>query len=117
LPVLAERLKSHLGRRSLRVAATEAQRAGAPIRRVAVCAGSGGSLFERAPGYDLYVTGELSHHGVLAHLAAGASVMLGEHSSSERGYLPRFAQTLDERAGGALSVRVSKLDREPFETW
>ncbi len=117
LAALAERLKAHLGRSSLRVAATEAQRAGAEIRRVALCAGSGSSIFERAPGFDAYVTGELSHHAVLAHLGAGASVLLCEHSSSERGFLPSYAALVADRAGGALEVVVSRADREPIESW
>jgi dinuclear metal center YbgI/SA1388 family protein len=117
LAALAERLKAHLGRSSLRVAATEAQRAGAEIRRVALCAGSGSSVFERAPGFDAYVTGELSHHAVLAHLGAGSSVLLCEHSSSERGYLAHYAALVAERARGALEVVVSRADREPIESW
>ncbi len=117
LPVLVERLKTHLGRASLRVAATEAQRSGALVRRVAVCAGSGGGVFERAPGFDVYVTGELSHHAVLATLGSGGSVVLAEHSSSERGYLPEYARRLSELAEGALDVIVAERDREPLEQW
>jgi putative NIF3 family GTP cyclohydrolase 1 type 2 len=65
----------------------------------------------------VYVTGELSHHAVLARLAAGSSVILAEHSSSERGYLPKYAQKLAELADGALEVLVSERDREPLENW
>ena len=83
-----------------------------------MCAGSGKGVFEQAPGFDLYVTGELPHHSVLALLAEGASVVLGEHSSSERGYLPhRLARRLAERAEGALEAIVSEVDREPLESW
>ena len=117
LEALVARLKKHVGRASLRVATTEAQRAGAPVRRVALAAGSGSSVLERAPGFDVYVTGELSHHAVLARVAAGSSVILCEHSTSERGYLPAYAQKLAERAGTALEVVVSKRDREPLEAW
>ena len=117
LATLVAGLKTHLGRSALRVAASETQRAGAPVRRVAVCAGSGGSVFERAPGFDVYVTGELSHHAVLATLATGASVVLAEHSSSERGYLPLYARRLSELAEGALEVVVAALDHEPLEIW
>jgi dinuclear metal center YbgI/SA1388 family protein len=117
LTTLVAGLKTYLGRSALRVAATEAQRAGALVRRVALCAGSGGGVFERAPGFDVYVTGELSHHAVLATLATGASVVLAEHSSSERGYLPAYARRLSELAEGALEVVVAERDREPLETW
>jgi dinuclear metal center YbgI/SA1388 family protein len=117
LEALVARLKAHLGRGTLRVAATEPHRAGGGVRKVAFCAGSGGSVFERAPGFDVYVTGELSHHGVLATLTAGSSVILAEHSSSERGFLPAYAQRLAELAEGALEVAVSERDREPIESW
>lgn len=117
LETLVLQLKTHLGRTALRVAATEAQRAGALVRRVALCAGSGGGVFERAPGFDAYVTGELSHHAVLATLGAGGSVVLAEHSSSERGYLPAYARRLGELAEGALEVVVAERDHEPIEHW
>lgn len=117
LGTLVERLKLHLGRASLRVAASPAHRAGGPVRRVAVCAGSGKAVFERAPGFDVYVTGELGHHAVLAHLAAGSSVILAEHSSTERGYLPTYAARLAERCEGAIETFVAETCREPLETW
>jgi len=117
LAALVARLKAHLGRNTLRVATTELQRGEKSVERVAFCAGSGGSVFERAPGYDVYVTGELSHHSVLATLGAGASVVLAEHSSSERGFLPAYAQKLADLAEGALEVAVSTRDREPLESW
>lgn len=117
LAALVGRLKTHLGRDSLRVAASPAHRAGEVVRRVAMCAGSGKSVFERASGFDVYVTGELGHHSVLAHLAAGSSVVLAEHSSTERGYLPTYAARVAERTAGALEVLVSEADREPLETW
>jgi len=117
LETLVRRLKTHLGRASLRVAATEAQRGGAVVRRVAVCAGSGAGVFERAPGFDAYVTGELSHHAVLATLGSGASIVLAEHSTTERGYLPEYAQRLQDLAEGALEVVVAQRDREPLEQW
>jgi dinuclear metal center YbgI/SA1388 family protein len=117
LAALVERLKAHLGRATLRVAASPAHRTGAPLRRAAVCAGSGKSVFERAPGFDVYVTGELGHHAVLAHLAAGASVVLAEHSSTERGYLPTYAARLAARSQGALETCIAEACREPLETW
>jgi putative NIF3 family GTP cyclohydrolase 1 type 2 len=117
LAALVERLKGHLERPSLRVASTPAHRSGGAIRRVAVCAGSGKSVFEQARGFEVYVTGELGHHAVLAHLAAGASVILAEHSSTERGYLPTYAKRLAASAEGALETFVAAACREPIETW
>jgi dinuclear metal center YbgI/SA1388 family protein len=112
LETLTERVKRHLGLETLRLATPDGPPS--PIRRVAVCAGSGASLFEKAEPHDLYLTGELRHHDVLALLSRGRSVMLCEHSSSERGFLPAFAERLSELAGGELAVSVSSADREPI---
>lgn len=111
---LVASLKRQLGLQSVRVAANEAHAAGAPISRVALAAGAGGALFEQTPGVELYVTGEMRHHDVLAKLQAGASVVLCEHSSSERGYLPRLRERLIAETGGAIEVHVSTDDREPL---
>jgi dinuclear metal center YbgI/SA1388 family protein len=109
---LLPRIKRHLGVRSLRVARPAA---GAParVRTVALAAGAGGSVLrgERA---DLWLTGELSHHDALAAVAAGTTVVVGEHSNTERGYLPVLAQRLRRQFGQGLEVRIAHADRDPF---
>jgi dinuclear metal center YbgI/SA1388 family protein len=118
------RLKAHLGLPSVRVATAGVHAAGAPITRIAVCAGAGGSLFERASRSptgekvlhaDLFVTGEMRHHDVLARVRAGSSVILSEHTHTERGYLPELARRLEESSGGQLQVLVSERDRDPLQ--
>lgn len=54
-----------------------------PVSTIAVCAGSGSSVFSGTKA-DLYLTGELSHHEILAYKAAGASVILTNHTNTER---------------------------------
>jgi hypothetical protein len=115
LGALVERVKAHLGRTSLRVATAERHATGAPIRSVAVCAGSGSALLTPALGSDLYLTGELGHHDVLRALARGTSVVLAEHSSSERGYLTVLAERLNRAAAGNVEFSVSETDRDPIE--
>ena len=110
------RLKAHLGVGTLRVATCGMHAAGSPITRVAVCAGAGGGLFEQVQGADLYVTGELRHHAVLAKLRDGASVILSEHSHTERGYLPEFGRAIERAAGGGLEALISTEDADPLET-
>ena len=110
------RLKTHLGVATLRVATCGMHAAGSPITRIAVCAGAGGGLFEQVQGADLYVTGELRHHAVLAKLRDGASVILSEHSHTERGYLPEFGRALERAAGGALEALISTEDADPLAT-
>jgi hypothetical protein len=41
-------------------------------------------------------------------------VVLTEHSSSERGYLPRLSRRLRALTGRSLDVRVSREDCEPL---
>lgn len=111
LDVLVERLKAHLGLTTLRVAASRRHTRGDAVASVSLCAGAGGSVIARAPA-DLYLSGEMRHHDVLAALERGSSVILCEHTNSERGYLPELARAL---GGAGLSVAVAKADRDPLE--
>lgn len=112
LDELVHALKKHLELPYLRVAAAEAHLDGAPIKSVAVCPGAGGSLFEGVRGVDLLLTGEMRHHDVLAHRAGGASVILSDHTNTERGYLPRLASRL--KAAVDVEVICSAVDADPL---
>lgn len=85
---------------------------------MAVCAGSGGSVFKhRALAADLYLTGEMSHHDVLDLTQNGSHVILCEHSNSERGFLKVFQKKLQtEILANKVEVLVSAVDRDPLET-
>lgn len=108
LDALVDRFKRGLGLATVRLA-----RAGdAPVARIAVCPGAGGSLLDGVAA-DLLVTGEMRHHDVLAHVARGASVLLTEHTNCERGYLPTLAERL-AAACPTLAVSVSARDRDPL---
>jgi dinuclear metal center YbgI/SA1388 family protein len=109
------RLKHHLGLPQLRVASTPEHAADtALIRSVAVCAGSGGAVFEKTRGFDLLVTGEMRHHDVRAHVQTGSSVVLSEHTHTERGYLSTLASRLRSEMNGEVTFHVSASDREPL---
>lgn len=106
-------IKRHLGLEHVRVAACERHSAGEPIHTAAVCAGAGGALFAKVSGVDLYLTGEMRHHDVRAKVGAGASVVLCDHTNTERGYLPRFAQRISALCEG-VAVELSRADRDPL---
>ena len=110
------RLKTHLKLTTVRVASTEAHDAGATIQRIALCAGAGGSLFQKVHDADLFVTGEMRHHDVLAKVRAGSSVILSEHTHTERGFLPEFGRALAGLAEGELQVLISERDVDPLRT-
>lgn len=111
LRAIVERLKTHLGLSSLRVASPNPDLDSVAIGSVALCAGAGGPVVQRVRA-DLYLTGEMRHHDVLAAVEGGICVVLTEHSNSERGYLPFFARAIAERT--RLQVAVSRLDRDPL---
>ena len=92
-----ERVKTHIGRSALRVARAERHANGAPIRASPSAPARAAACSTGASGHDLFLTGELRHHDVLRALARGTSVVLCEHSSSERGYLPLFAQRCERQ--------------------
>ena len=87
-----------------------------PIRTVACGAGSCGELFRAAiaGGAQLYLTGEMRHHDLLAAAAAGLNVVCLGHSHSERLALPGLAARLADACRG-LDVIVSKTDRDPMD--
>ncbi|KAI7861599.1 GTP cyclohydrolase 1 type 2/Nif3 [Spinellus fusiger] len=118
-----ERVKALTGLPFVRVATADAHRAhqSGLIKTVAICAGSGSSVLGPVKA-DLYFSGEMGHHDVLAALAQGTSVILCEHTNTERGYLsavlkPALEKLLvDERSekGEKIEVVVSTLDCDPL---
>lgn len=126
LQVLVERVKKFLGLERLMVADGTN---GRKIEKIALCAGSGGSLF-RGLDVDLFFTGELSHHEALSARERGISVVTCFHSNTERGFLnaimkPKLSEVLaeewakvtkDEAAGKeGIEVVVSRNDRDPYQ--
>jgi dinuclear metal center YbgI/SA1388 family protein len=113
LEQLLSRLKSHLGLPQVRLAQAPAHAAGKPLRRIALCAGAGGSLFEKVGPVDLLITGEMRHHDVLGRVQGQTSVILCEHTNTERGFLPQLAQSVQGWVVG-LRCQVSGVDRDPL---
>ena len=111
---LLQRIRSHLGLERLRVATAPRHAEGAPIERVLVCAGAGGSVLG-ARAADLYWSGEMRHHDLLAALARGTSVVLCDHSNTERGYLPVLRERLEAELAGEVTIDLSRRDAEPLE--
>jgi dinuclear metal center YbgI/SA1388 family protein len=80
------------------------------ISNVAICAGSGGSLFSKVQDpIDLFVTGEMTHHQILATLASKSDpiICLFEHTNTERGYL---SKVLQPRLQELLSLSIENED-------
>ncbi|XP_061082382.1 NIF3-like protein 1 isoform X2 [Conger conger] len=108
------RIKSHLGLSHVRLALGDQHTLESEVTTVAVCAGSGGSVLQGVKA-DLYLTGEMSHHEVLDAVAAGTSVILTDHSNSERGFLSVLRERLSVRLSDSVSIKLSQRDRDPLE--
>jgi len=123
---VVEIVKEHLVLSHVQVATHDLS---APVRSIAACAGSGSGVLKDAKS-DLLLTGEMSHHEVLGAVARGQSVILCNHSNTERPYLSRVLQPwLEQELNDAAKasdpsmsseekweVLVSKEDADPLRT-
>lgn len=114
-PITADKLvrlvKKRLGVKRVEVSLPAGVRA---IKRVGVCAGSGGSLLKDAGEVDAFVTGEMRHHDVLAASDAGVAVVLAGHTQTERPYLKAYRQRIVAAGGRGVRWLVSKADNPPL---
>jgi dinuclear metal center YbgI/SA1388 family protein len=111
---IADRLKHHLDRSRIRYAlAPDHESVSHAFKAIAVVPGSGGSLWQtaREQGCELFITGEMTHHHILAARQSGISVLLAGHTNTERGYLPRLVESLSELLPDAKLI-LSERDHD-----
>lgn len=111
---IADRLKHHLDRTRIRYAlAPEHEPKSHVFRTIALVPGSGGMLWRdaHAQGCELFITGEMTHHHILAARQSGISILLAGHTNTERGYLPRLKSRLEEHLPGA-NLMLSAVDED-----
>lgn len=82
------------------------------VKTVACCAGSGSSVLNDCDA-DVYLTGEMSHHDVLHATSHGRSVILCEHSNTERGFLSSLQTELTALLPSVECV-TSEVDTDPL---
>jgi dinuclear metal center YbgI/SA1388 family protein len=90
---------------------------GRPVRTVAVCGGSGGSLLPAAEtaGADVLLTSDLKHHIVSEwQQSAGPAVCDVAHFASEWPWLPLAAETLRADLQERVQVVVSRRRTDPW---
>jgi len=91
-----------------------------PVRRVAVCGGSGDTFFgaARKAGADVYVTADLRHHPASEALEAGGPALVDvAHWASEWPWLENAARDLRSTlaaAGTNVETYVSTLVTDPW---
>lgn len=92
---------------------------GRPVRTVAVCGGSGGSLVgaAAAAGADVLLTSDLKHHAVSEALESnGPPLCEVAHFASEWPWLPVAADVLRRDLSDRVEVAVSRRRTDPW-TW
>ncbi|CBK19998.2 uncharacterized protein [Blastocystis hominis] len=111
---LIERMKVHFAIPHLQLATNLPL--DSPVRKVAVCAGSGDSVLAVIEA-DFYVSGELSHHVILDAVSHDRSVMVCNHSNTERGFLKELRARLESELGEEFTFVVSQTDRDPLSVF
>lgn len=110
-----QKVKGHLELEHVQLALGKGKTMESSIQSVAVCAGSGGKVLAGVKA-DLYLTGEMSHHEILAAVSMGTSVITCNHSNTERGFLKNsFKNTLEQLLGENVAVLVSEVDADPLK--
>src|SRR4051794_30160586 len=90
---------------------------GHPVRRVAVCGGSGGSLRDAAAaaGADVFLTSDLRYHHVSEwQQSAGPALCDVSHFASEWPWVPVAAETLSRDLDGRVEAMVSSRRTDPW---
>lgn len=83
------------------------------IESIALCAGSGGSVFQGVDA-DVYFTGELGHHEMLHIRESGKCALVCGHSNTERGYLAVMKELLEKELGPEAEITIAKTDVDPI---
>ncbi|OSD06122.1 NGG1p interacting factor 3 [Trametes coccinea BRFM310] len=130
LKMLQFNIRTELELKHIQVAYAKPEREKTMVSTIAICAGSGGSMLLGVDA-DVYFTGEMSHHEVLAAVQSGHNVILCGHTNTERGFLPWLAKDIEEfiqeeidqptdpaeaEALKGLEIVVSQKDEHPLVT-
>ncbi|XP_059249140.1 NIF3-like protein 1 isoform X1 [Mustela nigripes] len=113
LATMIERIKRHLKLPHVRLALGVGRTLESPVKVVALCAGSGSKVLQGTEA-DLYLTGEMSHHDVLDAASQGVTVVLCEHSNTERGFLSDLRDMLRAHLENKIDIILSEADRDPL---
>lgn len=109
----ADLVKEAFGLDSVRVYGPMQQ----PVKRVAVCPGSGKSVIGKAikAGAQVLVTGDIGHHEGMDAAAQGLFIIDAGHYGVEKIFVPYMVGYLQQNAAG-LQV-IGEEDAPPFVDW
>lgn len=104
-------------KRALGTRAVRAVPGAGPIKKVAVCGGSGGDMVELAAslGMNAYVTADVKHHEFLLAQALGITLIDAGHYATENPVVPVLTDWLQDAFGpDGVEVFLSKAHKEPY---
>jgi dinuclear metal center YbgI/SA1388 family protein len=112
----AQKVKDCLGLELVKISG-DPQRS---ISKVALCGGSAMMFLDYAVkcGADVYITGDVKHHGALDALEQGIAVVDAGHYATEQVVVSVLADYIKEKAKKAedeLTVIVSQVKTDPFQ--
>jgi putative NIF3 family GTP cyclohydrolase 1 type 2 len=115
LAAFAEKVKADLGLEMVRMSGDPKRL----VSKVALCGGSAMALLEYAvrSGADVYLTGDVRHHGALDALDQGIAVVDAGHYGTECVVVPVLADYIAKKAkesGEELTVVTSRIKTDPF---
>jgi putative NIF3 family GTP cyclohydrolase 1 type 2 len=87
------------------------------VQTIAIGAGSGSKLLNNVKA-DMIITGEFDHHEILHETHRGVSLILTDHSNTERLYYKYFKAKFTEllqKNNESVEILISETDRDPLE--
>ena len=113
---IVDKVKTLTGLKHVRLALANDKTLDSSIKTIAVCAGSGSSVFTDAKDVDVQLTGELSHHAVLDAIHRGTTITLCDHTNTERGFLKHVKEHFETIWNeNQVKFILSERDRDPLE--
>lgn len=112
------KMKHLLDQKTFRIALAYGKTINDTVSVLAIGAGKGTGLLSNTVA-DFIITGELTHHDILHETHRGTSILITDHSNTERGFIndvfkPRFSELL-ARSNERVEIIVSETDRDPIE--
>lgn len=111
------RMKKLLKQKTFRLALANGMTIDDKVGVLAVGAGSGTGLLNNTIG-DFIITGELTHHDILHETHRGTSVLITDHSNTERGFISIFREKFLEllaKNNEQAEIMIAASDRDPLE--
>lgn len=114
---IIHRMKKLLKQETFRLALANGKTIDDKVGVLAVGAGGGFGLLNNTIG-DFVISGELTHHEILHETHRGTSILLTDHSNTERGFIhvfkKQFLELLDKN-NEKVDILISEADRDPIE--